>query len=51
LPDLSTLPQYFTAFAEPIARPLLQCIVEELARQCFGNTFNVNIFLNILNLI
>uniref|UniRef100_A0A914M028 YitH acetyltransferase (GNAT) domain-containing protein n=1 Tax=Meloidogyne incognita TaxID=6306 RepID=A0A914M028_MELIC len=46
LPDLSTLPQYFTAFAEPLARPLLQCIVEELAKQCFGNTFNMELTKN-----
>nr|CAD2181980.1 unnamed protein product [Meloidogyne enterolobii] len=46
LPDLSTLPQYFTAFAEPLARPLLQCIVEQLAKQCFGNTFNMELTKN-----
>uniref|UniRef100_A0A183BKY4 Glucosamine-phosphate N-acetyltransferase n=1 Tax=Globodera pallida TaxID=36090 RepID=A0A183BKY4_GLOPA len=36
LPDLSTLPQYFTAFAEPCARPLLQCIVDEFVKVHFG---------------
>jgi hypothetical protein len=25
MPDLSQLPQYCTAFAEPAAKPLLQC--------------------------
>ncbi|KAL3081346.1 hypothetical protein niasHT_039823 [Heterodera trifolii] len=32
LPDLSSLPQYFSAFAEPIGRPLLQCIFDEFVR-------------------
>uniref|UniRef100_A0A1I8AYM9 DUF7596 domain-containing protein n=1 Tax=Meloidogyne hapla TaxID=6305 RepID=A0A1I8AYM9_MELHA len=46
LPDLTTLPQYFTAFAEPLARPLLQCIVEQLAKQSFGNTFDMEVTKN-----
>lgn len=41
LPDLSGLPDYFSAFAEPLARPLLQCIVDRLMLDCFGTTFNV----------
>uniref|UniRef100_A0A915CP56 DUF7596 domain-containing protein n=1 Tax=Ditylenchus dipsaci TaxID=166011 RepID=A0A915CP56_9BILA len=37
LPDLSGLPQYFSAFAEPVARPLLTCVVDQLIEQTVGN--------------
>ncbi|KAF7624664.1 hypothetical protein Mgra_00010065 [Meloidogyne graminicola] len=47
LPDLTTLPQYFSAFAEPLGSPLLQLIIEQLAKQCFGNTLNLELNKNI----
>ncbi|KAI6241642.1 Acetyltransf-18 domain-containing protein [Aphelenchoides fujianensis] len=36
LPDLGSFPQYYRAFAEPLARPLHQCIVDELIRRTVG---------------
>jgi len=46
LPDLSGLPQYFSAFAEPVARPLLTCVVDQLIEQTVG-TFNVEMMRNL----
>jgi hypothetical protein len=46
LPDLSGLPQYFSAFAEPIARPLLSCVVDQLIDQTVGHK-NVEISRNL----
>jgi hypothetical protein len=37
LPDLSTLPQYFSAFQERSARPLHQCVVDALVDQTTGH--------------
>ncbi|KAI6187816.1 Acetyltransf-18 domain-containing protein [Aphelenchoides besseyi] len=37
LPNLSSYPQYYRAFAEPIARPLHQCIVDELIALTVGD--------------
>ncbi|KAI6235760.1 Acetyltransf-18 domain-containing protein [Aphelenchoides besseyi] len=36
LPNLNSYPQYYRAFAEPIARPLHQCIVDELIALTVG---------------
>ncbi|KAI1732126.1 hypothetical protein Ddc_00978 [Ditylenchus destructor] len=40
LPDLSGLPQYFSAFAEPALRPLLTCVIDQLIDQTVGH-YNV----------
>lgn len=37
LPNLSSYHAYYTAFAEPDAKPLLQAIVDELIEQTIGN--------------
>lgn len=37
LPDLSGLPQYFSAFAEPPLRPLLTCVIDQLIDQTVGH--------------
>uniref|UniRef100_A0A915DAL6 DUF7596 domain-containing protein n=1 Tax=Ditylenchus dipsaci TaxID=166011 RepID=A0A915DAL6_9BILA len=49
LPDLSGLPQYFSAFAEPVARPLLTCVVDQLIEQTVGNQ-NVEMGRNFIDL-
>jgi hypothetical protein len=36
IPDLGSLPQYYRAFGEPIARPLHQCVVDELIKHTVG---------------
>lgn len=40
LPDNSGLPQYYTAFAPAIAKPLLECVIDELINATVGN-YNV----------
>jgi len=37
LPNLAGLPQYYSAFCEPAARPLLQCVVDQLIEQSVGH--------------
>jgi len=37
LPDLTGLPHYFTAFCEAAARPLLQCVIDELIENTCGH--------------
>ena len=36
LPDLGSFPQYYRAFGEPLARPLHQCVIDELIKKTVG---------------